>query len=146
MLQGLASLNSEFLEKMNLGLYKPFYSISKKSSVCKKLIEFNIVICTIKNYSSNLEAQVLNYSILLLEIQKNQMMGMPANPMQEKSLNDLKNSINISTAKLLEYTAMQSIEISKIAQEFFGHKKKRLYWEDIRARLLVEAENIVKEC
>ena len=89
----LSTLNSEFIEKMNLGLYKPFFKNTKKYYVIKKLIEFNISIYTMNNYSSKLETQVLNHIILILEIQKNQMLGIPINPIQEKSLDDLKNSM-----------------------------------------------------
>lgn len=137
----LSGLNPEFIEKMNLGLYSPVFPKSTKTIVCKSLIAFRQTTYKIKNCSSNLTRQVLNYNILLLEIQKNQMMGMQTNPMQEKNLDDLKNLINISTARLHEYTTVQSLEIGKIAKYFFGDK----VWKDIEARLLIEVEDILNE-
>lgn len=140
----LSLLNSEFIEKMNLGLYESFYNKSKKSYVCQRLKKFHTAIFTMKNHSSNLQIQVLNYGILLLEIQKNQMMGMQINPIQQNNLDNLKNEINIHTAKLHEYVTAQSIEVAEIGKEFYGYKKKHLCWNDIEIALLREAENIVK--
>lgn len=139
----LASLNSEFIEKMDLGLYDPLYNKSKKFYACQKLNKFNSAIYAMKNHSSSLEKQVLNYCILLLEIQKNQMMGIQTNPIQEKNLDDLKNVINIHTAKFHEYVTAQSIELAEIGKEFYGYKKKHLSWNDIETALTKDAENIV---
>lgn len=142
----LASLNSEFIKEMNLGLYNPFNKQSKKSNVCKKLEKFNSVIYTMKNLSSNLEIQVLNYDIALSEIQKNQMMGIQMNSVQQENLNELKNLINIKTAKFHEYVTAQSLEIAEIGKDFYGNKKKRkqFEWDDIEKDLLSQAEMIIK--
>lgn len=135
----LSCLNSEFIEKMNLGLYSPVFSKSGKSVVCKNLKVFRQTTNNLKNCSSNITIQVSKYNILILDIQKDRMMGTPTNPVQEKKIDDLKNLINISTAKFHEYTTAQSLEIGKIAENFFGDKS----WKECKVGLLKEAENIV---
>ena len=71
------------------------------------------------------------------------MMGIHTNPIQEKNLDDLKNVINIHTAKFHEYVTAQSIELAEIGKEFYGYKKKHLSWNDIETALTKDAENIV---
>lgn len=136
---GLSRLNPEFIEKMNLGLYSPIFPKSKKAIVCKDLKAFQETAYNIKNRSSNIAMQVLNYNILLLEIRTNHMMGMQPDPIKERNMDNLKNLINISTAKFHEYTTAQSLEIAKISKNFFGDK----VWNDIKNRLLGEVEYIV---
>lgn len=36
------------------------------------------------------------------------------------------------------------MELGKIAKDFYGYKKKRLYWNDLEAALILQAESIVK--
>lgn len=141
---GLSQLNLEFIEKMDLGLYSPFFSISGKASVCKRLQELQKAIYNIKNCSMNLENAVLNYTLQYNNIQIKSAQGMVVTPEETKNLDDLKNLVNISTAKLHEYTTGQAMELGKIAEEFYGCKKKHLYWNDIEAALILQAESIVK--
>lgn len=142
---GLSQLNVEFIEKMNLGLYSPFFPESRKASICKRLQEFQQVAYNIKNSSMNLENSVLNYSIQYNNIQIKSAQGIAIAPEEFQNLDNLKNLVNISTAKLHEYTTGQAIELGKIAKDFYGYKKKRLYWNDLEAALILQAENILKE-
>lgn len=88
---------------------------------------------------------MLNYGIQYNKIQAKIAQEIATTPEEAQILDELKNSINILTAKLHEYTTGQSIELGKIAKDFFGYKKKRLYWNDLEAALISRAENIVKE-
>ena len=142
---GLSQLNYEFIEKMNLGLYSSVFPIGKKASICKRLQEFQQATYNIRNYSIKLENSVLNYGIQYNKIQAKIAQEIATTPEEAQILDELKNSINILTAKLHEYTTGQSIELGKIAKDFFGYKKKRLYWNDLEAALISRAENIVKE-
>lgn len=137
---GLSGFNPQYIEKMNLSLYSPIFPKSKKDVICKKLKDFLPTTYNIKNRSFELFMQVLKYNCMFLEIQKNQTMGLQVNLTPEKNLDDLKNLINIRTAKLHEYTTAQSLEIGKIAKDFFGDK----VWKDIEAILINEAEAMVK--
>lgn len=141
---GLSQLNLEFIEKMNLGLYSPFFSVSSKASVCKRLQEFHQAIYNIKNCSMNLENAVLNYTVQYNSMQIKSAQGMLVTPEETKNLDDLKNLVNISTAKLHEYITGQAMELGKIAKDFYGDKKQHLYWNDIEAALILQAESIVK--
>lgn len=140
----LSQLNLEFMEKMNLGLYSPFFPGSKKGSVCKRLQEFQQATYNIKNCSMNLENAVLNYNIQYNNIQIKSAQGIAITREETKNLEGLKNSVNIFAAKLHEYTTGQAMELGKIAKDFYGYKKKRLYWNDLEAALILQAESIVK--
>ncbi len=144
-ISGLASLNPEFINNMNLGLYSPFVNIDNQAFICKRLKEFLNVTYNIKNLCSKLEADVVKYNIQVLFIQNNQVKGRMATPSELKNLDELKNNINIFTAKLHEYTTAQAIELDKIANDFFNERKEELSWNKIKANLLLEVENILKE-
>lgn len=142
---GLSQLNLEFIEKMNLGLYSPILSGGRKASVCKRLQEFQQAVYNIKNCSMNLENSVLNYTIQYNTMQIKSAQGVVVTPEETQNLDNLKNSVNIFTAKLHEYTTGQAMELGKIAKDFYGYKKNRLYWNDLEPTLILQAENIVKE-
>lgn len=141
---GLSQLNLEFIEKMNLGLYSPIVPGSRNASVCKRLQEFQQATYNIKTCSMNLENSVLKYSIQYYNIQIKSAQGIAITLEEAKNLDDLKNAVNIFTAKLHEYTTGQAMELGKIAKDFYGYKKKRLYWDDLEAALILQAESIVK--
>lgn len=141
---GLASLNPEFIIKMNLGLYSPVFTTSKQALVCKRLKEFLQTTYNIKNFSSRIESCVLNYNLQKLRIRNNELRGIIVTTYELQNLDNIKNDILVLTAKLHEYTTCQAIEAGKIAKDFYGYKKKHLYWDDIEADLLREAENIVR--
>lgn len=93
----------------------------------------------------NLENSVLNYTIQYNTMQIKSAQGVVVTPEETQNLDNLKNSVNIFTAKLHEYTTGQAMELGKIAKDFYGYKKNRLYWNDLEPTLILQAENIVKE-
>lgn len=141
----LSQLNLEFIEKMNLGLYSPIFSGSKKASICQRLQEFQQTTYNIKAYCMELENSVLKYTLQYNNIQIKSAQGIAITQEETKDLDDLKNAVNVLAARLHEYIAGQVIQLGKIGKDFYGYKKKRLYWNDLEAALILQAESIVKE-
>ncbi len=141
---GLSELNIDFLEKMDLGLFAPFYKKEKYSSICAQLKEFEQINNNIKNISTNLEIQALEYNLKFLEIQQNQLKGIQTNINEIKLLDEKKNLINIKTAKLHEYTMLETIELDKIAKYFYDCKGNKDSWIKIKSDLLSQVDYIVK--
>ena len=52
------------------------------------------------------------------------------------------NLINVRTAKLHEYVALQTIKLEKIAKNFYEYKKRDQSWQDIKCNLVKEVENM----
>ena len=72
------------------------------------------------------------------------MRGAQPSPTEFEHINELKNLINIRTAKLHEYVTGQALELEKIAKSFYCHKDRKRPWEMIKANLMVQVEDIVK--
>lgn len=123
-ISGLSALNVDFLNGMNLGLFHITYNI--------------------KNISMNLQAQALEYSNQYLKMRNDEMYGMQISPIMMQNLDALKNVINIKTAKFHEYTTGKSLELEKIIKAFYEHIGDKQSWEDIKASLLMQIEEIVK--
>lgn len=60
------------------------------------------------------------------------------------SNNELRNLINIRTAKLHEYVTGQTLELENIAKSFYSYKNRKCPWEMIKANLMLQVEDIVK--
>lgn len=142
-ISGLSALNLDFVEKMELHMFNAFFPNGKFSKIDSQLIEFDQTIYNIKSISMNLEIKVLEYQNLYLQIQKIQLIGMQPNFIDLQNLDNLKNYINIRTAKFHEYITGKTIELEKIAESFY--KNKNISWRDIKSNLLTQAENILKQ-
>lgn len=143
-ISGLSTLNVDFINGMNLGLFHPFYKYGKLAKVYADLVEFQQITYNIKNISMNLQAQALEYSNQYLKMRNDEMYGMQPNHMMVQNLDALKNVINIKTAKFHEYTTGKSLELEKIIKAFYEHIGDKQSWEDIRSSLLMQIEEIVK--
>lgn len=140
---GLSELSVDFSEKMDLGLFSPIWKRGKLARIYAELIGFQQVLYNIKNISANLQAQTMEFTIKALELQNAQMRGIQSSPTAVESINDLKNQINIRTAKLHEYVTGQVLELEKIAKSFYSYKDRKHPWEMIKANLTLQVEDIV---
>ena len=61
-----------------------------------------------------------------------------------ENVNELRNLINIRTAKLHEYVTGQTLELENIAKSFYSYKNRKCPWEMIKANLMLQVEDIVK--
>ena len=143
-ISGLSELSVGFSEKMDLGLFSPIWKRGKLARIYAELIEFQQVLYNIKNISVNLQAQTMEFTIKSLELQNTQMCGGQPNPTEFEHINELKNLINIRTAKLHEYVTGHALELEKIAKSFYGYKDRKRPWEIIKANLMVQVEDIIK--
>lgn len=143
-ISGLSTLNVDFLNNMDLGLFQPVCKKGQLAKVYNDLIEFQQITYNIKNISMNLQAQTLEYSNQYLKMRNDEMFGMQANPFIIQNLDGLKNLINIRTAKLHEYITEKSLELEKIIKVFYKQIGKKQSWESIKPILLMQIEEIVK--
>lgn len=143
-ISGLSKLSVDFSEKMDLGLFSPIWKWGKLARIYAELIEFQQVLYNIKNISINLQAQTMEFTIKTLELQNAQMRGGHPSPTEVEYINELKNLINIRTAKLHEYVTGQALELEKIAKSFYDYKDRKHPWEMIKANLMAQVEDIVK--
>ena len=139
----LSELSVGLSEKMDLGLFSPIWKRGKLARLYAELIEFQRVLYIIKNISANLQAQAMEFTIKNFEVQNARMRGLQPIPTEFKYIDELKNLINIKTAKLHEYIAGQTIMLEKIAKSFYDYKNRKHPWEAIKADLLQQVENIV---
>ena len=143
-ISGLSELSVSFSEKMDLGLFSPIWKWGKLARTYAELIEFQQALYNIKNISVNLQAQTMEFTVKNLELQNAQIRGIQPNSTEFEYINELKNLINIRTAKLHEYVTGQVLELEKIAKSFYGYKDRKRPWEMIKAHLMVQVEDIVK--
>ena len=143
-ISGLSELNVSFTEKMDLGLFSPLWKWGRLAHIYTELIEFQQVLYNIKNISVNLQAQTMEFTIKTLEIQNAQLQGVQLSPTVLENVNELRNLINIRTAKLHEYVTGQTLGLENIAKSFYSYKNRKCPWEMIKANLMVQVEDIVK--
>lgn len=140
----MSSLNIDFIKEMNLNLFIPFFKHGKWNRVYDELREFRETIYNIRNISTSLCSQTMEYDIQYLTIQNNLMKGIPVDPTNSMALDTLRNAINIRTAKFHEYTTGQLFELEKIAKVFYASKHGKQSWEDIKPILLQQVEEIMR--
>ena len=129
---------------MDLGLFSPLWKWGRLAHIYTELIEFQQVLYNIKNISVNLQAQTMEFTIKTLEIQNAQLQGVQLSPTVLENVNELRNLINIRTAKLHEYVTGQTLGLENIAKSFYSYKNRKCPWEMIKANLMVQVEDIVK--
>lgn len=140
----VSSLNIDFFKDMNISLFTPFFKNGKLGQIYKELQEFQRVVYNIRNISTSLYAQSLEYDNQLLTIRNNQLNGMNLNLNDSANLEAFKNTINVRTAKFHEYTTGQLFELEKIAKAFYLSKSRKQSWEDIKPVLLQQANIIMR--
>lgn len=140
----LSAFNIDFIKDMNLNLFIPFFKRGKFARIFDELREFRQTVYNIRNTSASLYGQAQEYDIQLLSMQNDQMRGIPINPSSNVDLEALKNTINVRTAKLHEYTTGQLYELEKIAKVFYSSKGGKQSWEDIKPVLMQQAEEIMR--
>lgn len=143
-ISGLSELNVEFIEKMDLGLFSPLWKWGRLARIYGQLAAFQQVLYNIKNISVNLQAQTMEYTIKTLELQNIQLRGMQPSPKDLENIDELKNAINIRTAKLHEYVTAQALELEKIAKSFYDYKSRKHPWEMIKKKLMLQIEELIK--
>lgn len=145
MISGLSNLNIKFIENMDLGLFSPICKNRKLAKVYAELIEFKQTLYNIKNISANLYTLTLEFSVKDNNLKLAQMQGMSLGPNEYTSIDELKNLINIRTAKLHEYETGQMLALEKIAKSFYEYRDPKNSWEMIKADLMRQVEDIIKE-
>lgn len=144
-ISGLSALNVDFLNKMNLGLFSPFCKNGEQNKVYRHLIKFQSIAYNMKNIADNLQISVLEYTNQLLKKQNDELLEKEIDSKIIQNLDELKNFINIRTAKFHEYTTSKVIELEEIAKEFYQCKNNEQSWEDIKAMLMLEVDDIVRK-
>src|SRR5699024_574065 len=129
---------------MSLGLFEPIYKNGRLAQVYIKLREYQKICYNIQGLSKDLEIQVLNYTLQLRNTQMSQPINAPIPPEAQNLLNTLKNTINVKTAKLHEYTTGHAMELEKITKEFFDCTDRKISWEDIKRDLTEQIDVIVR--
>ncbi len=142
---GLSAFNVDFLNNMNLGLFDPFINSGKLNKAFLCLSEFQQTSYNIKSISANLQIQVLDYDNKFMRFQNNLAKGGPLDRIEAKAIDELKNVINIKTAKLHEYTTGKTLELEKIAIDFYNRKNNKQKWQEIKSSLLIQIEDIIRK-
>lgn len=140
----LSTLNVDFYNSMDLGLFSPLLKKGKLAQIYDDFIKFQQVAYNIKNISWNLQAQTIDYSNRMLKIRNNQSFGIQIDPIEIQYLDTLKNTINIRTAKLHEYVTGQALELETLIKKFYECNKGRKTWEDTKKNLQAQIEDIVR--
>lgn len=141
----LSNLNIEFIENMDLGLFSPICKNGKLAKVYVALIGFKLSLYNIKNISANLYILTKEFTIKASNLKLAQMQGMSLEPNDFASIDELKNLINIKTAKLHEHETSQVLALEKIAKSFYEYRDPKNSWEMIKADLMRQVEDIIKE-
>lgn len=137
----LSSLNIDYSEKMNLGLFSPFFKSCKKAGVISKLNDYKSIIYNFKRISIELDMKIAEYNLMQSNKNNAQMQGMTFN-INDKYIDDIKNYINIRTAKFHEYTESSVIALEKMAKEFYTYCKKKS-WDDVKKDLTLQVNEIL---
>lgn len=140
----MSSFNMDFIKEMNLNLFIPFFKHGKWNRIYDELREFRETIYNIRNISTSLYSQTMEYDMQYLTMQNNAIKGIPVNPINNMTLDALRNAINVRTAKFHEYTTGQLFELEKIAKVFYASKHGKQSWEDIKLILLKQVEEIMR--
>jgi len=144
-ISGLSSLNVDFISEMHLNLFNPFCKKKKLSKVFIQLNDFQQAVYNIKNISMDIQIKTLEYTNQLLKLRNSETCGIKTAPNDIRYLNELKNLINIKTAKFHEYTTAQTIELEKIAKIFYDCKRNKQTWDTIKSNLMLQIEDIVRK-
>ena len=144
-ISGLSELNVEFAGKMDIGLFSPICKKGILSKTYVELTEFQQTLYNIKNISADLQMQTMKFTIVAMQLQNAQYYRSQIKPTDADYAEDLKNLINIRTAKLHEYVTGQMLELDKIAESFFSYKSRKYPWKEIKKNLMKQVEDIVKE-
>lgn len=143
-ISGLSKLNVEYLGKAELGLFDPIFRKGKLAQVYIQLSEFQQITYNIKNIAMNLELQALTYNNSALKLESARLNGMPVSTADSQNLDELKNLINIRTAKFHEYITGQTFVLEKIAESFYNCKNSKQSWKTIQANLTLQIDDIMR--
>lgn len=143
-ISGISAFNVDYLNNMNLGLFEPFIKSGKLNVVRFRLAEFQQTAYNIKSISANLQMQTLDYDNHFIRRQNALRQGMLTDPIEDKYIEELKNLINIRTAKLHEHVTRETQELEKIAMDFYNRKSSKQTWQEIKLFLSLQIEDIVK--
>lgn len=140
----LSQLNVELFNHMELGLFSPIQKNSELAKVYEKLTEFQLVIYNVKNISMELETMTLQYTYSFLQLQNAQILGTEPEQINLQNLDMTKSLIDVRTSKLYELIASKREQLENIAENFFKYKGGKQSWKDIKTKLLLRVEDIVK--
>lgn len=143
-ISNLSQLNVEIFNNMELGLFSPIRKNSNLSKVYTKLNQFHLVIYNIKNISMELETITLQYTYNFLQLQNIQILGTEIEQIDLENLEIKKKLINTRTENLHQLISDKRIQLENIAQDFFKYNGSKESWNDIKARLLLRVEDIIK--
>lgn len=153
-ISGLSKLNVECLEKVELGLFDPIFKEGKLAQVYIQLRELQQVTYNIRNRAMDLEIQAGTYTCNALTLENERLKGIPVSTVDSKNLEDLKNLINIRTAKFHEYVTGQTFVLEKIADSFYTCKNgkdkndkrrnNKQSWKTIQANLRLQIDDIMR--
>ncbi|GKX31406.1 hypothetical protein SH1V18_38860 [Vallitalea longa] len=137
-IESLASLNIEFMQKMGLEYYNGFSKSSKLPEIINELISFKKEQYKLKYLVTNLYKDTLNYELNEFKIKNVRLQGTKIPTDSVSNQTDYKNFINIKTAKLHEYVAGLIIQLNKLAEEFNKCNRSKLKWSEFKDDLQQE--------
>jgi len=127
----LASLNMDFVQQCQVGLFSAFLKNGKTVCAVDKFQKYIDDLYNLKNCMGKLECIVLDADILQNQLYIKQINNQILLPEEQKLLCDKRNLVNVRTAKIHEYEASLMKELDDIADDFF-HKSKNEWKEKKR--------------
>lgn len=124
----LASLNMDFVQQCQVGLFAAFSKNGKTVRAVDKFQKYIDDLYNLKNCLGKLECIVLDADILQNQLYIKQINNQIILPEEQKLLCDKRNLVNVRTAKIHEYEASLMKELDDIAADFF-HKSKNEWKE-----------------
>lgn len=124
----LASLNMDFVQQCQVGLFVAFSKNGKTVHAVDKFQKYIDDLYNLKNCLGKLECIVLDADILQNQLYIKQINNQIILPEEQKLLCDKRNLVNVRTAKIHEYEVSLMKELDDIADIFF-HKTKNEWKE-----------------
>lgn len=124
----LASLNMDFVQQCQVGLFAAFSKNGKTVRAVDKFQKYIDDLYNLKNCLGKLECIVLDADILQNQLYIKQINNQIILSEEQKLLCDKRNLVNIRTAKIHEYEASLLKELDDIAADFF-HKSQNEWKE-----------------
>ena len=119
----LASLNMDFIQQCQLGLFSAFLKNGKTGHAVNTFLKYTDNLYNLKNCLGKLECIVLDADILQNQLYIKQINNQMILPEEHKLLCDKRNLVNVRTAKIHEYEASLMKELDTVAVNFFNKSK-----------------------
>ncbi len=136
MIISISDITIHAIDKSSLKLYSPFLKYGKWYELVKKTDVFEDKLYTLKTCLNDIQKSVLNADLL-----QSEKYAFPFAFTQEKEIRlcDIRNTVNIQTAKVHEYENSLLCELDNLGIEIYGDN-----WEKKKIELTIRANNILQ--